>query len=155
MAIILSDDGTMDTVLTCTECGKEFRFLFDCGSADEEDINDERMYAAYVEDCIADVESEHECASNDEPQEDDITTTDHRQFYMSGKLVLTFSSPDNRWMYRDTKTASNWVRLPRFAEDDHKSALREFMSRIGYWPNCWVISDHGNAHLMDLSEGKE
>jgi hypothetical protein len=27
--ITLTDDGTMDTVLRCSECGEEFRFMFD------------------------------------------------------------------------------------------------------------------------------
>ncbi len=63
-----------------------------------------------------------------EPEEDDITTSDHRKFYQSGKLVLTVDE-----------------------DDDHVQALKEFMDKEKFWPNCWFISDHGNAHLMDLS----
>ena len=64
-----------------------------------------------------------------EPEEGDITTEDHRHFYQYGKLVLTVGE-----------------------DVDHKPALREFMKREKFWPNCWFISDHGNAHLIDLSE---
>lgn len=63
----------------------------------------------------------------DEPEEDDITTDDHRQFYQYGLLVLTV-----------------------FDADDMYGALQEFMQQENFWPNVWFISDHGNAHLMEI-----
>jgi hypothetical protein len=70
MSIELTDDGTMDTVLRCDECGEEFRFNYDAtgGTEDEYDLTNEEMeakdeeeYNAFVDDCIAEIEQEHEC----------------------------------------------------------------------------------------------
>lgn len=62
MAIELSDDGTLDTVLRCDECGEEFRFTYAADTLDPPaDEDDERMYAAWIEDCITEVEAEHRC----------------------------------------------------------------------------------------------
>jgi hypothetical protein len=55
-----------------------------------------------------------------EPEEDDYTTTDNLHWYGSGKLVFTGT----------------------------RSEFKAWMEAQGYWPNCWVISDHGNAHLI-------
>ncbi len=62
-----------------------------------------------------------------EPQDDDYTTEDHIRFYQNGKLAFT-------------------VR----ADGDHVAALRAHMEQEQFWPNAWFISDHGNAHLIDL-----
>lgn len=73
MAIELSDDGTMDTVLRCSECGEEFRFNYDgayedgnlepseARTAQEEEAAREEAYDAWVDSCIEEVEAEHEC----------------------------------------------------------------------------------------------
>ena len=53
--IVLSDDGTMDTVLCCTECGEEMRYNFDPQPDSEETYDD------FVEWAIEDAESDHEC----------------------------------------------------------------------------------------------
>ena len=37
--------------------------------------------------------------------------------------------------------------------DDHDAAqraLREEMDRDLYWPDCWLVSDHGNYHRLTL-----
>lgn len=57
------------------------------------------------------------------PEEDDLTSSDHINWYQSGKLVLTI--PED--------------------VDDYKAALQTFMDSQEFWPNCWFISDHGNA----------
>ncbi len=62
-----------------------------------------------------------------EPSEDDYTTGDHVHFYQNGKLAFT---------------------VP--ADGDHVAALRAHMEQEQFWPNCWFVSDHGNAHLIDL-----
>jgi hypothetical protein len=74
---------------------------------------------------------ETEDSEPDEPQEDDIVTSDGRNFYQSGKRVLSIG-PD----------------------DDRDEELKAYMERAQYWPNCWSISDHGNAHLIHF-ESKE
>ena len=64
MAFRLGDDGTMDTVIVCTDCGAEIRF-----NADETIHNDDCVnmagtcgcYDAFIEQCIEDCENDHEC----------------------------------------------------------------------------------------------
>ena len=62
MAIRLSDDGTMDTVLMCEDCGEEMRYNYDPND-DGPDFNGspETGYDAFVAWAIEDAESEHEC----------------------------------------------------------------------------------------------
>lgn len=55
--IELRDDGTMDTVVGCSECGHEMRFNFDPGP-DEEGFQD---YDDFIDECIETMEEEHEC----------------------------------------------------------------------------------------------
>jgi hypothetical protein len=85
-----------------------------------------------------------------EPGDDDITTTDHEEFYQDGRLVLSASR--NREGYYYARIDGREQRIGPFS--DYKAALRAFMDRVQFWPNAWFISDHGNAHLIDLSEGK-
>jgi transcription elongation factor Elf1 len=160
MAIELTDDGTMDTVLRCSECGEEFRYNFDPGP-DEEDGED--AYNAFVDWAIEDAESEHECPADDPesqgPQEDDITTEDHETFYQSGDVVLERARylgrlQDLWYFFPRGSRRSSPVDLGRFG-DDVNAALRAYMDRSQYWPNAWFISDHGNAHLISLSQSQE
>ena len=62
MAIELTDDGTLDTVLRCSECGGEIRYNFGASSefADDDQSN-ESAYNDFVKWAIEDAESEHEC----------------------------------------------------------------------------------------------
>lgn len=60
MAIELTDDGTLDTVLRCSECGEEFRGNFDPG-IDEDGYS----YDDYVSEFIADVEMDHVCGEEE------------------------------------------------------------------------------------------
>ena len=70
-----------------------------------------------------DIEAEFE-----EPDEGDWTTEDHRKFYSYGKLVL--------YLPADTGECEMWA------------AIEARMKKDGFWPNVWLISDHGNSHLM-------
>lgn len=64
MAFFLGDDGTMDTVIVCGECGEEIRYNY-ASSADDFDADDRRSdqqrYDDFVDECIADAEDSHEC----------------------------------------------------------------------------------------------
>lgn len=176
MAITLSDDGTLDTVLRCDECGEEFRFNWDGCEPDEdritqimegtsaysralaEEADANEQYQSWVEDCIAEVESEHEChTGDDEPQEGDITTEDHRTFYQDGRLVLEASNPRDftssvvQWYGYERKGNVRVAFNIRTKPDDCVAAINAYMDRVQYWPNAWWISDHGNAHRMDLT----
>ena len=55
--IKLADDGTLDTVLRCAECGEEFR-----GTWLPDDDSD--SYAEWVAEFIREVEDEHECSTD-------------------------------------------------------------------------------------------
>lgn len=57
-----------------------------------------------------------------EPEEGDITTHDEERWFQDGKLYFT----------------------------GDRKGLRARMDVDGFWPNVWVISDHGNACLITL-----
>jgi hypothetical protein len=81
------------------------------------------------EECNGQIESAYgdPDAEPTEPSEDDVATGDHRRFYQYGKLVLSIGE-----------------------DDDHVAALNAWMERKQFWPDAWFISDHGNAHRIDL-----
>ena len=56
--IRLGDDGTLDTVIYCVACGREYRFNYDPSNTETE-ANAE--YDAFVAECIAEIEAEHTC----------------------------------------------------------------------------------------------
>lgn len=160
MSIVLSDNGTLDTVLRCEDCGEEFRYNYEVGApptdAQEAGCAPEDTYDDFVQWAIEDAESEHECSADDvptEPGEDDITTRDHASFYQYGKLVLQarHTTTGEVW-YARKGSAPYCTPLGRFATVEQ--AIKAFMVQEQFWPSVWFISDHGNAHLMDLTEGK-
>lgn len=83
MAGKLGDDGTMDTVIYCDECGQEQRYNYDSGPRDEQDTADRiaelrakyptahdsqitarldrQLYDEFVAWAVEDFESEHTC----------------------------------------------------------------------------------------------
>lgn len=104
-------------------------------------------------------EDEDEDSEPTEPEDEDITTTDHETFYQSGREVLSrhrerySNEPTDAWYARIRNSAGHyeWFHLGNFG-DDHLAALRAYMEREQWWPNVWFISDHGNAHLMNINE---
>lgn len=77
-------------------------------------------------------EDDEDQDSDDEPQEPeegDWVTEDHITFRVVGER-RTMIVPDG---------------------EDWRAALRERMEAEKYFPNAWFISDHGNAHLLDLN----
>lgn len=88
MAGQLSDDGTMDTVIRCSECGREQRYNYDSSARDMQDNADrieefanrypadnimrlqervdEQCYNEWVDQCIADFDESHECEGDDD-----------------------------------------------------------------------------------------
>lgn len=115
----------------------------DCGCRDCSEITIGEQ-GEFCDECVeAGCEEDSECCRSDaygceepsEPEEGDITTTDHVHFYCNGKLIpidLTV----------DSSTEDMW------------KALRGYMAATHYWPNVWFISDHGNAHLMVRALGQ-
>lgn len=145
--IRLGDDGTLDTVLYCADCGAEFRFNFEPGP---DEADGAAAYDAFVESAIEEIQDEHICEpEDDEPSEDDITTEDHEKFYQSGRLVLRYYPEDGTANYLPS-SAPDWRLLGTF--DNCEAAVRAYMEKVQFWPNVWWVSDHGNAHLMDLTD---
>lgn len=56
----LSDDGTMDTVVTCKDCGRDCRYTFD-GEVPTNDAPDRDAYDCFIEWCFEDASETHEC----------------------------------------------------------------------------------------------
>lgn len=177
MAIELTDDGTMDTVLRCSECGEEMRYNYDpCGTEERakeieadlpdyppltvqqiEDSVNLTLYDEFVEWAIEDATNDHECPQDSEPtepEESDLTTSDHRTFYQDGKIVIEpydrcADDPRSWFVYTGSGRLQKVI-----SADDYRKALRRYMELSQFWPNVWFISDHGNAHLMTLTEDK-
>lgn len=82
-----------------------------------------------------------------EPEEDDLRTDDHVNFYQNGKRVLTLQVREKprrvgeSWPTRDAEEGE-------LSDEQIWKQLREYMERTGFFPNVWWISDHGNAHLL-------
>lgn len=92
-------------------------------AAYEEDGSWTKVHEANGDD-TSDEEDDTADDGDGEPAEDDITTEDHHKWYQNGKLYVT----------GDVK------------------ALKRQMKKDQFYPDVWFISDHGNAHLIDLSE---
>ena len=58
MAIELIDDGTLDTVLRCSVCGKEMRYTY----MPDDEHDGSNTYDEFVDWAIEDAKSEHECS---------------------------------------------------------------------------------------------
>lgn len=70
---------------------------------------------------------------NDEPEEGDLITEDWRTFWEVGDHhapVLCFSAE------------MPWAEVC--------ALIRLYFSEQRFWPDVWFISDHGNAHLLDI-----
>ncbi len=93
MAALLGDDGTFDTVIYCSECGQEQRYNYDASDQDTSEVEsliednmrdlklsrqaakdsvNEYLYDQWVDWCLEDFESEHEC----------VTEAEQSQFYI-------------------------------------------------------------------------
>ena len=155
MGMELIDDGTLDTVIRCMDCGEEFRFNYAIGMEDHDGSDgvagSDADYEAFVASCFDDVLAEHECSTDDdeptEPTEDDLVTSDHRVFYYHGqrKAFELREQTDGRFIVDASPR--------RYVKGQYATverAIRAFMEAEQYWPACWFISDHGNAHRMDL-----
>ena len=48
MAIELTDDGTLDTVLRCSDCGEEMRYNYDAGFEQPEDAAGSSVFTGWA-----------------------------------------------------------------------------------------------------------
>jgi hypothetical protein len=93
---------------------------------DETEYREELAHWASKDEYLpCDEEDEGEDKDEEAPEEDAITTEDHRTFRQYGKVILTVGEGENHW-----------------------AALDAWMEANGHFPDVWFISDHGNAHLM-------
>jgi hypothetical protein len=102
-------------------------------------------------------EDDNDDEEDEGPQEDDITTEDHQNFYQNGRQVFEVTEAvDGGYLLlikgvqfggkRDRSGAGNKV------FKTVEAAVKAYMDQDQFWPNCWFISDHGNAHIMKLTE---
>jgi hypothetical protein len=164
MAIELIDDGTLDTVLRCSECNEEMRYSTPMDAYDETDGPCEHGVKsggdgcsdcrdAWIAELITECSDEHVCAVDEDdepngPQDDDLTTSDHISFYYHGGHKAFHLQETSKGTFRINAHPRRHV-PGEYATVER--AIRAFMQAEQYWPNCWFISDHGNAHLMDLN----
>lgn len=65
MPFQLTDDGTMDTVIRCDECGAEIRYNYSFGGPDQaQDDEPQESYEDFIAWAIEDAESWHDCNSD-------------------------------------------------------------------------------------------
>lgn len=106
-------------------------------------------------DCIEQSEADHVCENDgdDEPGDDDITTEDYRRFYQYGHLAFTVYEADNGYGGHDHTGPSRDIRQPATNQTlfkDVESVIRAFNDVQRFWPNVFFVSDHGNAHRIEL-----
>lgn len=61
MSAHLGDDGTMDTVICCDECGEEMRYMYD----PDPQGGQVESYDEFVEWAISDFDEDHECSDSE------------------------------------------------------------------------------------------
>jgi hypothetical protein len=66
-----------------------------------------------------------------EPDEDSLCSEDHIHWYQHGKLVLTLDED--------------------LTSKERNHDLLKYMQSVNFYVNCFWISDHGNAHLINLA----
>ena len=71
MAITLTDDGTLDTVLRCSECGEELRYNFANDNGPELADEHAQAYDEWLQFIIEDATADHECEPATRTLEDD------------------------------------------------------------------------------------
>jgi transcription elongation factor Elf1 len=57
----LVDDGSLDTVLVCDECGAALRFTYAAWDDDDAALDDDAAYESFVDWCFEEAVNEHEC----------------------------------------------------------------------------------------------
>lgn len=93
---------------------------------DWHDLRERLWPLHYAEDIQQRLDEEDAVAHSADPEPDidggDIATEDHRRWYQYGRLYF----------------------------EGDEDGLERLMVRDNFFPNVWSISDHGNAHLVDV-----
>lgn len=64
MAFYLTDDGTLDTVVKCEDCGEELRYNYDIGGPDQVQGEDpDEPYYQFVDWVMDDAAEQHKCST--------------------------------------------------------------------------------------------
>lgn len=96
---------------------------------DDDDFDEDEEDGA-LEDDAEEFGYETDAYLEHEPEEEDLVTADHISFFSHG------GGPDPVLVVAEG--------------EDYKTALKEYMANENFYPAAWFISDHGNAHLIDL-----
>lgn len=101
---------------------------------------DDRSGSRFCEGCASDamdsgVFTDEPMSDDDEPGEEDYTLSDCGRLGANTAVGIVGSRFHSV-----------------FATDDEAlDFIRERMEKVQFWPNVWRISDHGNAHRIDVS----
>ena len=110
--------------MICEKCGEAF-----LQDEDKPVLCDPCAEKAFLSAWAGNVKGFEDVANDafDEPEEGDYTTEDHGRFCQFGKLAVVVDEIEE------------WPHM-----------LKAHMDREQFWPNVWFVSDHGNAHLIDM-----
>ena len=120
----------------------------DCTDWTAHDTEDEAR--AYLAETFGDDDDDDDEPTDDEPTDEDLTTEDHSKFYSvggSGRLAFEIEGDPNDGAFTVCTPAG--VLAGVFPTVEH--AIRAYCDHVQFWPNVWFISDHGNAHRIDLT----
>lgn len=115
-------------------------------------------YKGKCQECGGDLQADGHCESCDptEPDEDAIKTEDHRRFFQYGKLAFTFEDGedgDEPAIVIESRNGKPHRIIQMPDGTTVEAAIRRYMDEEQFWPDAWFISDHGNAHRIDLTQG--
>ncbi len=88
--------------------------------------------------------------SNDELDEDSITTPDHESFYQYGKEVFRIEENGTNPIMFDLRVNGELHQDRVFPSIN--AAIAKALDIMQFWPSVFFVSDHGNAHLINYSE---
>lgn len=124
--------GALEDGPTCSECGEEWPHGCVCYSEGIKKEPDPDDFVQIQED-----------DPPEEPGEEDMTTADHINLW-DGSVFGGHRKPAVV-----VREGQDWRR-----------EVKRYMLKQKFYPNVWFISDHGNAHLLNLNgdddgEGEE
>ncbi len=150
----LSDDGTLDTVISCAKCGAEFRYNFDGEGEPQEADTESSAYDRFVEWALEDAAEEHDCDRFDFAVDTALSWDGAFPPVGKGDYIVTIGSIDTEEVkvlvsrrYTsavDAKQAAE-IALGAFAErhdyeTDDDGNVAAVTNEMGTGIPCWVVS---------------
>ena len=87
---------------------------------------------------------------DDTPQPEDLVTSDHRKFYEhegTGRLQFQLVETESGEFILYPRPGVSVAGGPYATIE---LAIRAYCDAVQFWPGVWFVSDHGNAHRIDL-----